>query len=90
MAKQGIPLAIWVRDNQAEVDWGSVLLDQVLSYPIKDLPNRVLEIRRNTAPLKSEAEYAKSKELGHHLAILWDDPNRLPPTVNAPLSAASL
>ncbi|MGD1854675.1 MAG: trypsin-like peptidase domain-containing protein [Leptolyngbyaceae cyanobacterium] len=91
LAKQGIPLALWVRDNQAEdMDWAQMLLDEVLSYPVKDVPERVLEIRCNTSILDSESEYARSPELGHHLAILWDDPNRVPPTVNAPLSAAKL
>ncbi|MDV3351753.1 trypsin-like peptidase domain-containing protein [Leptothoe sp. LEGE 181152] len=90
LAKQGIPLAVWVRDNQIDKDWAPVLLDQVLSSPLKNVPKQVLEIRRNTDTLDSEAEYAQSPELGHHLAILWDDPNRVPPTTNAPLSAASL
>ncbi len=91
LAQRGIPIAVWVRDNQAKgVDWPEVLLNEVLSYPLKSLPGQVLEIRRNTDPLESEAEYACSLELGHHLAILWDDPNRVPPTANTPLSAASL
>lgn len=91
LAKQGMPLALWVRDNQVEtMDWAQVLLDEVLSYPVKDVPERVLEIRRNTSLLDSETEYAQSTELGHHLAILWDDPKRVPPTTSAPLSSNKL
>ncbi|MEM1240394.1 MAG: trypsin-like peptidase domain-containing protein [Cyanobacteria bacterium P01_H01_bin.26] len=91
LAKQGIPLALWVRDNQAQhMDWAQILLDEVFSYPVKDVPERVLKIRCSTPLLDSETEYAQSSELGHHLAILWDDPNRVPPMANAPLSAAKL
>ncbi len=88
LAKQGIPVAVWVRNNQSEEDWSPKLLNQVLSHPLKDVPEKVLEIRRNTPPLESETEYAQSPKLGHHLAILWDDPNRVPPNVK--LSAARL
>lgn len=90
IAKQGIPLAVWVRGNQVDEDWAPMLLEQVLSYPLNNVLEQVLEIRRNTDPLGSEAEYAQSSELGHHLAILWDDPNLVPPTANATLSAAKL
>lgn len=91
LAKQGIPLALWVRDNQAEnMDWTQILLDKVLSYAVRDVPERVLKIRCNTSILDSETEYAQSPELGHHLAILWDDPNRVPPTDSAPLINAKL
>ena len=90
LAKQGIPVALWVRGNPTTLNWAPELLNEVLTHCVKDVPEKVLEIRRKTKSLESEAEYAQSLELGHHLAILWDDPNRVPPTVSSPLSAASL
>ncbi|MEO1182933.1 MAG: hypothetical protein AAFX51_19310 [Cyanobacteria bacterium J06636_28] len=90
LALTGTPLALWVRDNDVDQDWSQLLDSQLLIHRLGDLPDKVLELRRNASVLASEADYAQSSELGHHLSILWDDPKRVPPTVNAMFSDKKL
>ena len=80
LAHTGTPLALWVRTNRSTgQDWLRTLETTMLNYPLSQLLKQALILRRKAKPLDAEVDYAESAELGHHLAILWDDPNRVPP-----------
>lgn len=76
----GTPLALWVRTNDCtDCDWCKALDDSLLSHVLGRVPEEVLNLRRNTLELDDDTEYCKSAELGHHLAVLWENPNHIPP-----------
>ncbi|NEO91163.1 MAG: hypothetical protein F6K56_13320 [Moorea sp. SIO3G5] len=67
--KRAIPVALWVRKNincQEE-------LDKILNCKINELPKKVQEQRLN-APNEEDGQ----EHIGHHLALLWEDPYLLP------------
>jgi vWA-MoxR associated protein C-terminal domain/vWA-MoxR associated protein middle region (VMAP-M) 1 len=49
------------------------------SISLADLPQQVATVRRNAPDLDEDTPLEQSVELGHHLAFLWEDPNRVPP-----------
>jgi hypothetical protein len=49
------------------------------SISLADLPQQVANVRRNTRDIDEDFPLEQSVELGHHLAFLWEDPNRVPP-----------
>jgi vWA-MoxR associated protein C-terminal domain/vWA-MoxR associated protein middle region (VMAP-M) 1/Effector-associated domain 9 len=73
LLESGLPLAVWRRqDLQASAqgaDW-PVLLTKCC---LEKLPQTVQQ-ERSSAKRKSEDSH-----LGHHLSLLWDDPNLVPP-----------
>ncbi|MFG6101662.1 trypsin-like peptidase domain-containing protein [Leptothoe sp. EHU-05/26/07-4] len=79
----GTPLAFWVRNNDCtDCDWSTTLDTDLLSHPLGKVPEEVLNLRRNTSELDDDTEYCKSAELGHHLAVLWENPNHIPPNTD--------
>lgn len=71
--KRAIPVALWVRKNincQEE-------LDKILNCKINELPKKVQEQR-----LKAPNEEDGQEHIGHHLALLWEDPYLLPPQID--------
>lgn len=77
VAKTGIPIVLWTRYDGLDADHSSEMYEIVCTAPLIDLPERVLEKRRE-AMVNKQLVY----HLGHHLAVLWDDPNRFPPSGN--------
>jgi hypothetical protein len=74
--KFGIPVAIWSRCHRQPSHRGDINdLIAECKGNIFDLPSQV-RVRRNNAPSKVNED---SENLGHHLSLLWDDPDRLPP-----------
>lgn len=67
------PVAVWLRQN-LEIDCQNAL-NQVLNCKIAELPNSVQSCR--TEAFISNGE----PHIGAHLALLWEDPHRLPPDV---------
>ncbi|NEO67694.1 MAG: hypothetical protein F6J98_48065, partial [Moorea sp. SIO4G2] len=68
--KRAIPVALWVRKNincQEE-------FDKLFECQINELPKKVQEQR-----LKAPNEEDGQEHIGHHLALLWEDPYLLPP-----------
>jgi hypothetical protein len=49
------------------------------SISLADLPQQVATVRRNAPDIDEDSPLEQSVELGHHLAFLWEDPNRVPP-----------
>lgn len=74
----GIPIVLWPRVSMKSLkdsfDKFKEQLKELFQSPqkLEDLPYWVFEQRR--AALK-----ARDDHHGHHLTLLWDDPNRLPP-----------
>ncbi len=68
----GTPIAVWVRQPLTSVDCTSAV-DQLLSCCVHDLPERVKQQRRLAYLEEPDCH------IGHHLALLWEDFDRLPP-----------
>jgi hypothetical protein len=67
------PIAIWTRADIANLDQVTAI-DKILTF--KPLCNLSESVRRN----REEAADAQTEEhLGHHLALLWENPYRLTP-----------
>ncbi|MEH2358991.1 VMAP-C domain-containing protein, partial [Nostoc sp.] len=75
IAKAGIPIVLWTRYDGLEVDHSSEMHELICIMPLIDLPERVFNKRREAIVNKQLVSH-----LGHHLAVLWDDPNRFPPS----------
>lgn len=70
----GLPLAIWSRCDLRTCSTESEL-DRVLQAScLSALPAAVQAERRQARRAKGDKDH-----IGHHLAILWDDPNLVPP-----------
>jgi len=70
------PIAIWTRCNLPHLDSISAINQLIRSGTLLDLSETI----RKTRELASITEVPK-EHLGCHLAILWEDPNRLTPDV---------
>ena len=70
--KMGFPLAIWGRTNLSEAT-NETELDRVLETDLSNLPQTVRKERR-----RSHKESIHG-HIGHHLSLLWDDPDLVPP-----------
>ena len=75
----GTPLAVWVRNNQAQQNWEHLLDTAILNSHLADVPQRVLAKRRAAPEPAHEADCTTSSEPGYHLALLWDNPYHVPP-----------
>jgi vWA-MoxR associated protein C-terminal domain/vWA-MoxR associated protein middle region (VMAP-M) 1/Effector-associated domain 9 len=69
----GTPIAIWMRQSLASVDCAGAI-DQLLSCCVHDIPDRVKQQRQ-----EAFREKEPDCHIGHHLALLWEDFDRLPP-----------
>ena len=67
------PVAVWLRQN-LDINCQTVL-NQVLNCQIAELPDAVQNCR--TEAFKCNGE----PHIGAHLALLWEDPHRLPPDI---------
>jgi hypothetical protein len=75
------PIAIWTRADIANLDQVTAIND-ILTF--KPLCNLSESVRRN----REEADNAQTEEhLGHHLALLWENPYRLTPDAMLELSS---
>lgn len=73
--KSGAPIAFWTRCNQIENLDLSTEMDRFLSIHL--LKNRA-ELLEQIRQERENAYAADVDHLGNHLAILWDDPSRVP------------
>ena len=89
LVKAGAPCAIWLRDNPHAVSLAQQLEDDLLRHPLQEVSPRVMALRRQTTVL-AEPDCSDSRELGHHLAFLWENPKHVPPLSNVPLSNSPL
>ncbi len=69
----GFPLALWSRSNLSE-STNEVELNRVLEACIlANLPKTVKRERRESR------KKPRNCHIGHHLSLLWDDPDLVPP-----------
>jgi hypothetical protein len=75
IAKAGIPIVLWTRYDGLDVDHSSEMHELICTEPLINLPERVFDKRREAITNTQLVSH-----LGHHLVVLWDDPNRFPPS----------
>ncbi|MFF2137453.1 hypothetical protein [Streptomyces sp. NPDC058193] len=68
---QGVGLAAWDRRTDSP-DLSGEVLTLLLAHPPAQIPSKVSALRK-----KAEGMNRDNWSLGKHLALLWDDPNRL-------------
>jgi len=74
----GIPVALLPRPQNIISEQHRTSLEQVIKECLSsDLPSAICEVRRRAS------ETGEQTHAGHYLTLLWDDPNRLPPTARA-------
>jgi hypothetical protein len=71
----GIPMALWSRCLQCQDDHWQGINQLVANQQISDILTTV-QRQRSNAPTTIDSN---SNELGHHLALMWEDPHRRPP-----------
>ena len=71
LLKWAVPVALWFRRSVPNASCMEAC-ENLLRDRILQLPQHVRELRKKAAGKKEEAH------LGHHIALLWDDPNRIP------------
>lgn len=74
LVEYGIPAALWLRCDQFAngLECGCEL-DRLLNCEPKKLPEMVRDMRTKATALPTDAH------IGHHLSLLWEDPNLTPP-----------
>lgn len=84
LIKAGAPVAIWVRDRPYADDLFQQM-ENMLQHPLEEMSKKLLDLRRATT-LPDEADCSNSADLGHHLAVLWENPKHVPPNYSDPFS----
>jgi hypothetical protein len=64
----GVPVAIWCRGNGSDHDNHRQMAELLSATPLPQLPDAVRQLRTS----------ADGDECGSHIALVWDDPRRLP------------
>lgn len=72
--EKGIPIVLWTRCDDSKLDFTSELNELIHKEPLRNLPQSVLKTR------KDAQRSGVKNHLGCHLVLLWDDPNRFPPS----------
>ncbi|NEO46320.1 MAG: hypothetical protein F6K55_20180 [Moorea sp. SIO4A3] len=72
-----IPVALWLRKNNFTTINCQYELEQLLNSQINQLPEKVKQQR-----LDAFGKENKQEHIGHHLALLWEDPYLLPPQID--------
>ncbi|HEY0700565.1 MAG TPA: hypothetical protein VGD43_22510, partial [Micromonospora sp.] len=68
----GIPVIVWCLEDRP-IDHVEADVTHLLRHGVLGLPGTVLRLRRDAVRLGEPAGH-----LGLHLALLWDDPDRVP------------
>lgn len=72
LQKVAAPVAIWLRQDM-ETAYCMKIVENVLRHPLTELPEIVRQMRVDSIGCRPE------EHIGHHLALIWDDFDRLPP-----------
>jgi hypothetical protein len=70
----GTPVGLWLRDCPSQCNSHEELV-QRLDCCVNELPQRVKQVRKEARSHQPEAH------IGHHLSLLWEDPNRIPANI---------
>lgn len=68
---EGIPIALWLRKQLTDCSCTETLND-LLAQSLNSLPKHLTQHRKN-------ASCQEPDHLSHHLSLLWDDPQKIPP-----------
>jgi vWA-MoxR associated protein C-terminal domain/vWA-MoxR associated protein middle region (VMAP-M) 1 len=71
---EGVPIALWVR-RDLEACCSGEKYQELLDAPLSELPQKLKIVRK--------APCDRATHIGHHLSLLWDNPDLIPP--DAPL-----
>ncbi len=74
--RTAIPITLWLRKSDFKQINFQGELDKLLDCQINDLPEKVKQQRLQAFPQTNKQEH-----IGHHLALLWEDPYLLPPHI---------
>jgi hypothetical protein len=74
------PIAIWIRTDIANLDQVTAI-DKILHF--KPLCHLCESVRLT----REQADVQTEEHLGHHLALLWENPYRLPPDIMTELNS---
>ncbi|MEU9733138.1 hypothetical protein [Streptomyces sp. NPDC048002] len=72
--RTGYPVVVWHRTGESTTEFRQVL-GELFADGFADLLPRITRFRRQAAALGSAAP---EHQIGRHLAVLWDDPDRKP------------
>jgi S1-C subfamily serine protease len=75
----GIPVAVWLRRSLAEVDLEKIK-EEILECPIEELIEKIYLCRQSAFQTQGLPNNTDSDLVGHHLSLLWEDFNRIPPS----------
>ncbi|AOW99095.1 hypothetical protein BJP34_06205 [Moorena producens PAL-8-15-08-1] len=75
--RTAIPVTLWLRKNNFTTINCQQALEQLLKCQINELPEKVKQQRLQAFPKGNKQEH-----IGHHLALLWEDPYLLPPQID--------
>ncbi len=76
--RTAIPVVLWLRKNDFKTINFKQALEQLLNCKINELPEKVKQQRLQAFPKAKK----KQEHIGHHLALLWEDPYLLPPQID--------
>jgi hypothetical protein len=71
------PTALWLRQAPPRTQCKRMFID-LLEHPIDEIAYRVREARQAAFAQRGD------RHLGHHLALVWDDPHLVPPEAQVP------
>lgn len=80
--RAGLPVIIWHRGDCTSTEFREAVTSLVTDGGIGQLPIRAKEFRHEALRLEPAQ---RDGHIGHHLTVLWDDPERRPDTLDAPL-----
>lgn len=76
--RAGVPIVVWDRRGGIDPVFRSELLELTTCKGIHRLPDEVRSLRIEVEAGGGDPANGGSSVLGHHAALLWDDPYRLP------------
>lgn len=71
LLQAGLPVGLWVRENLTQCNCRSEV-ERILECCVMELPEQVRQERSNSCDCDPDMH------IGHHLSLLWEDPDRLP------------
>jgi hypothetical protein len=69
----GMPLAVWGRCNFEHSSNEALLTNVLRECQLEQLPQAVRQCRQQSR------RHSSTNHIGHHLSLLWDDPDLIPP-----------
>jgi hypothetical protein len=79
--RSGLPVIIWHRSDCTSLAFREAVSGLVTKGGVGHLPIRAKELRH--AALRLEPALREA-HVGHHLTVLWDDPERRPDSLGGP------